>query len=181
MEIIQYEPKYKEDVRRICINTGSPEKKTNKEHYHFSLMMYCDPYIDHETAFLILDDESKVRGYILCASNYDHFETVMKPYIDKIKRDCPNFANRTDISNYAKYKENYPAHLHIDIEESYTGNHHGTKLMQTLLQYLKDNHIKGVMLGVDKANKRAVSFYSKMGFKVLEETEFGATLGLKLD
>ena len=58
MEIIQYEPKYKEDVRRICINTGSAEKKTNKEHYHFSLMMYCDPYIDHETAFLILDDET---------------------------------------------------------------------------------------------------------------------------
>ena len=53
--------------------------------------------------------------------------------------------------------------------------------MQALIQYLKVNHIKGVMLGVDKANKRAVSFYSKMGFKVLEETEFGATLGLKLD
>ena len=65
MEIIQYEPKYKKDVRRICINTGSVEKKTNKEHYNFSLMMYCDPYIDHEIAFLILDDESKVRGYIL--------------------------------------------------------------------------------------------------------------------
>lgn len=180
MKVVPYTKEYREDVRRICIDTASPDNKVNPEHHDFTLMMYCDPYVDHETAFVLLDDEDKPRGYILCAEDYEKFAVNIDPYLQKIRKECPNFANRADISMYKKEAEEYPAHLHIDVEESYTGNGHGTALMQTLIAYLKERHVKGLILGVDKNNLRAVSFYKKMGFKVLDETEGGAEMGMKL-
>lgn len=180
MKIVPYSSEYREDMRRICIDTASPDNKVNPEHHDFTLMMYCDPYIDHETAFILMDDEDRPRGYILCAEDYPSFAEHIAPYLEKIRREFPNFANRADISLYEKYQDEYPAHLHIDIEESYTGNHHGTKLMQTLIAHLKENHVKGLILGADANNTRAVSFYKKMGFQAIEEKDGGVVLAMKL-
>lgn len=180
MRVVPYSDVYRDDVRRICIDTASPDNKVNPEHHDFTLMMYCDPYIDHNHAFVLLDDEDRPRGYILYAENYESFASDIEPYLQKIRKECPNFANRADISMYKAAAKEYPAHLHIDVEESYTGNGHGTALMQTLIQHLKEKKINGLILGVDKNNVRAVSFYKKMGFCILHETEGGADMGMKL-
>lgn len=180
MKVVPYTEQYRDDVRRICIDTASPDNKVNPEHHDFTLLMYCDPYIDHETVYVLLDDEDKPRGYIMCAEDYEKFAEDVQPYLEKIRKECPNFASRADITMYEARKDEYPAHLHIDIEESYTGNGHGTALMKTLVAHLKEKHVRGVMLGVDKHNRRAVSFYTKMGFRVMSETEGGAEMGMKL-
>ena len=60
MKTVPYTPEYREDLRRICIETASPDNKVNPEHHDFTLMMYCDPYIDHETAFMLMDSRRLV-------------------------------------------------------------------------------------------------------------------------
>ena len=64
--------------------------------------------------------------------------------------------------------------------ENYTGGGNGTRLMKTLIDHLKANHVRGLILGADKNNTRAVSFYKKMGFEAIEEDEGGVVLAMKL-
>lgn len=181
MRIIPYEEKYKDVVRDICIQTGSKDNLVNKEHHDFTLLMYCDPYLEHGKCFLLMDDDEKVQGYILCAPSYQQYREYIKDYIVQILKVSPSFACRCDTSEYAEYADLYPAHLHIDILESCTGKGNGTMLMQTLLEALRKENVKGIMVGVSKDNERAFRFYQKMGFQVVEESKYGYTLGQKLE
>lgn len=180
MKVIPYEEKYREACHDICIHTGSPDNLVNKQHYDFSLLMYCDPYLDHGKNFLLLNDEDEAVGYILSISDYNSFKDYMQDYFKEIKRVAPDFVYRCDISEYEPYKDIYPAHLHIDILEKGTGKGNGTMLMTKLLNALKEDDVKGIMVGVAKDNIRAFNFYQKMGFKVLEENEGGYILGQSL-
>jgi ribosomal protein S18 acetylase RimI-like enzyme len=180
VKIINYEEKYRRDVQTICIETGSKDNLVNPEHYNFTLWMYCDPYLDHGKNFLLMDDAGKVQGYVLCAEDAGMFEKDMQPYFQKIKEKAPSFAGRCDLREYMQFAKDYPAHLHIDIREGYTGGGNGTALMHALLDALQKDHVKGVMLGVDKRNLRALGFYKKMGFQVLSSDQYGSVMGRKL-
>lgn len=181
MKIVPYDEKYRKDIERICIDTGNPDNQVNEEHRRFTLLMYCDEYLDYETCFVLLDDNGTPQGYVLCAENYDAFQVHMKPYLEKIRKECPSFAQRADISAYEPYRDMYPAHLHIDIEEAYAGHGRGTALVDTLKAHLKQKHVRGLMLGVDRHNIRAFSFYQKMEFQILEEDEDSALMGMMLE
>lgn len=180
MRVIPYEEKYKDIVRNICIQTGSKDNLVNQEHHDFTLLMYCDPYLDHGKCYLLIDENEDVQGYILCAPDYKEFREYMKEYVLKIVQTAPSFVSRCDTSGYAQYQDLYPAHLHIDILENSTGKGNGTLLMHTLLDALCKEHVKGIMVGVAKNNERAVSFYKKMGFEVVEESQYGYTMGQSL-
>ena len=52
--------------------------------------------------------------------------------------------------------------------------------MKTLIDHLRENHVTGLVIGADKNNTRAVSFYKKMGFDAIEENEGGVVLAMKL-
>jgi ribosomal protein S18 acetylase RimI-like enzyme len=106
----------------------------------------------------------------------------MHPYAEEIRKLGEPYIKRVEdgLREYNLAYEEYPAHLHIDILEEYTGNHHGTMLMKAMLDLLRQHHVKGVCLGVARANQRAVSFYLHNGFKVLAEDEGGFFMGQKL-
>ena len=74
----------------------------------------------------------------------------------------------------ASVKADFPAHLHIDIEEPYTGSGNGRRLMETLLARLRADGVRGVSFGVASSNQRVVGFYSHMGFSKLVEYDGGA-------
>jgi ribosomal protein S18 acetylase RimI-like enzyme len=141
--------------------------------------MYCDPYLEDETAFLLTDEGNVARGYILCAENYEHYTGHMTARVNRLSFPY-SLLGKAELKFYERHKEEYPAHLHIDILEEYTGNHHGTMLMKAMLDLLRQHHVKGVCLGVARANQRAVSFYLHNGFKVLAEDEGGFFMGQKL-
>lgn len=180
VKIIPYEEKYQKDVEKLCIETGSKDNLVNQQHYNFTLLMYCDPYLKHGKCFLLLDDEDKVQGYILCAENIFDFVKKMEPYFAEIKEKSPTFAYRCDMSEYLEYGEQYPAHLHIDIRESYTGHGRGSALMNTLFTALEEDGVKGILVDVSADNPRAFHFYQKMGFQVLESNEDGSVLGKEM-
>jgi ribosomal protein S18 acetylase RimI-like enzyme len=180
MKIIPYQEKYRKEIQDICIATGSKDNLVNPEHYQFTLLMYCDPYLDHGRCFVLLDEEEKPQGYILCAEDGRRFFTEMQPYMEKIKEVAPSFVKRCDVRAYEKYVDEYPAHLHIDVKETYTGHGSGTALMKALLASLQKDQVKGIMVGVSNDNTRALAFYQKMGFQILEKDALGSLLGKKL-
>lgn len=179
MKIEQYRKNEREIVQDICIRTGSSDNLVNPEHAFFTLHMYCNPYLDQGTCFVIRNDEDVIKGYILGCEDFRKMD--FDSYFAEIRNKAPHFVCRCDVSEYEKYYEEYPAHLHIDILEDYTGNGHGTALMKTLLEDFSSKGIRGIMVGVAKSNERAFAFYQKMGFRILEESTDGAILGMKLN
>ncbi len=182
MTVEEYRPEWRDALRSIHMATASEHARTDEKHGRMSLALYCDEYLDHETVYVLLDEERIPRGYILCAEDAMVWAENMAPYIEEIKALGPPYDRRADdtIQEYQLAYEEYPAHLHIDILEEYTGNHHGSMLMEALLARLKKDHVRGVCLGASRSNVRAIGFYRHFGFQVLAEDEYGCFFGLKL-
>lgn len=181
MTIEPYSSFYREKARNIHIATASDRARNDLRHHDFSLWMYCDEYLDHEIAYLLFDENHEPCGYILCAEDFNRWKENMKPYIEKIKTLGEPYDKLVEhsIEGYKNLADRYPAHLHIDILESCTGNGHGTMLMNTLFERLKKDNVKGLCLGVDKENTRAVNFYKHCGFEVFSSDAFGMGMGIQ--
>ena len=162
IEIIKYEPKYKQQVQNVCIfQSTSRYKDDNAKKAILALYWYL----------ILKNDLDEVWGYILCAKDLKVYEKNAYPYyltlkeLDEVKAERFPNANR----ELERFYPEYPAHIHIDILEEYTGNGVCSKLMQALFEVLKEEKVPGICVLVDTNNKRAVRFYEKMGFKAFEE------------
>jgi ribosomal protein S18 acetylase RimI-like enzyme len=61
----------------------------------------------------------------------------------------------------------YPAHLHIDLLPELQGRGIGRRLIDTVLDRLREASVPGVQLGVDPRNTSAQAFYTRLGFAPL--------------
>ena len=64
--------------------------------------------------------------------------------------------------------ENYPAHLHINVDSAWRGRGLGQRLMETYLQQLRELGVQGVYLETTSLNEAACRLYEKMGFRLLD-------------
>jgi len=76
-----------------------------------------------------------------------------------------------DRATAAAIQSEYPAHLHINLLPEYQSQGLGTRLMRHFEKYLIGQGAKGVHLGTTNHNRKAVPFYKKMGFTVVNEIE----------
>lgn len=184
MEIRPYQQKDKEDVRFVCLNSDGP-CKSSKRGINFALAVYCDYYIEKEgeNCFVATDENDKAIGYIICTENFDNFKEIyIKDYYTRIKKW--EYRRRESalraIASQEKYKDEYPAHLHIDLLPQYQHKGLGRKLMDTLCENLRQKGVKGVMFTVWHKNYNAIKFYEKYGFQLIETKETTLVYGLKL-
>ncbi|MBQ8575910.1 MAG: GNAT family N-acetyltransferase [Clostridia bacterium] len=184
MVVRAYEEKDKQDVRFVNLNSEGPCKST-KRGINFSLAVYCDYYIEKEpqNCFVAVDDNDKAIGYIISTEDFDRFEKCyMEEYYPKIKKW--EYRRRRSalraIAPQREYKEEYPAHLHIDILPEYQRMGLGSKLTDALVESLRKKGVKGIMLTVWVHNEKGKKFYDKYGFTLLEEKPNVAVYGLKL-
>lgn len=179
MRVEPYTPAHRDEVRAVCLASASERARTDAVHGQFTLLMYCDPYLEHGTAFVLLDDDDIARGYVLCAEDFRLWRRDFAPYARRIAALSPEYERRMteELDYYESVYEDYPAHLHIDIQEEFTGAGHGRLLMQTLLDTLREHGVAGVSFGVAAANTRAVGFYQHMGFQHLVEYGDGEESG----
>ena len=176
--IREYTSEYRKQMEDICLATASEKARTDILHGIFTLKMYCDLYLDHGEVLMLVDEKNQAAGYVMAAYKMlqmlgtDAEIIVLGEY----------YKNRAEAewNGYLTYADRYPAHVHIDLLESETGSGNGTRLMKAMLEKLKSQNVKGVMLGVARANERAVKFYQKMGFQVLEQDEGGYAMGIRL-
>jgi len=179
--IKKYNNKYKEDVRNVCINSST--SFLSKKMFHKSLLtVFCDYYIEKEgdSCFIAVDNDKAV-GYVLCAKNYNIWKKDFENnYLNKTKNPLTKGLGKATIEDLASFSDEYPAHLHIDIDTGYRGQKLGTKLIQYLVSYLKEINVKGLMLCVARDNANAIGFYKKQGFELLKEGKQELYFGMKL-
>ncbi len=169
--IKKYEPKYFDDVRQVCINTGPNSAATDPNMRDFILFTFCDYYCEQEpeNVFILVDEETdNAQGYVFGARDFKTYIKNMKPYLEKIKKTGKeNYRDAImEIIGHAVFSLKYPAHLHIDINEPYRGNGNGSRMISTLTEHMKKNMgVKSIMLIVGSGNTRGIKFYQKNGFK----------------
>ena len=182
MKVVPYSPEHIDELRAICIEQASERARTDETYGHFTLLMYCDPYLEHGVAYMLLDDDGVARGYVLAAEDVQQWRRNFEPYRQQILALGPEYQQRIagELAFYEKVADEYPAHLHIDISEDYTGGGNGRKLMEALLARLREDGVAGVAFGVSATNERAIGFYRHMGFEPLENFDDGHTFCMKL-
>ena len=187
MIIRPFEEKDKENVRFVCLNSEGPCKMTPDEK-HYILTTYCNYYIEQEgrNCFVAVDDDDNAIAYIICTENYDAYRKIfLEEYVPRLDEELVvwNFnAKQGAIGSTVlqeKYKEEYPAHLHIDVLPEYHRKGIGHMLVNTLKEHLHYKGICGVMLTVGSKNMVGRGFYDKYGFDFLEQVGDDVAYGLK--
>lgn len=182
MRVAPYTPDHADEMRAVCLATASERARTDETHGRFTLLMYCEPYLEHGTCFMLLGDDGKAHGYTLCAEDFETWKQAFEPYRKQIEALGPEYAARVagEYEAFAVTAGEYPAHLHIDIEESYTGGGSGRALIEALLGHLREAGVPGIAFGVAASNERAAGFYEHMGFSRLPEyEEDGLVFGMR--
>ncbi len=174
MEVIKYSQEYRGEVEKICLQTSGAGDTERQQNY--ILGMYCKYYLDENQAFLLCEIE-KVIGYILYAKEYESYASVIERGNFRLFH---KLMVHGELQGYEAYKEDYPAHLHIDVLREYTGKGLGYLLMDALTAELDKEKIKGVMLQVAANNKNAIKFYERCGFHYLKDGKTVKYMGLKL-
>ena len=180
-----YQEKDKERVRQICLKNADCQYAPD-DTKKYILLMYCDYYIEQEpdNCFVAVDANDNAVGYIICAENYEKyaktFREIYLPQVDRIS--LKRFVDaRLDLLSHSMFKNAYPAHFHIDIDEDYQRRGIGSLLVTALKLQLKKKKLKGMMLVCGADNLQAINFYEKNGFKTLLTTKVGRAMAMDFD
>jgi ribosomal protein S18 acetylase RimI-like enzyme len=190
--IVPYEAKHRKALVEICWRTGFYGKDltgtdlfSDKELFALNFCLHYTEF-SPDLCFMALDEANKAVGYILgttdTAAQKADFAKKMIPRIGRHLLFNTFWTSREDYLKARAWSKNrkrprlddellrdYPAHLHINLLPGFQGQGHGSQLMAKFLGELRSRGVKGVHLGTNSANEKAVPFYKKMGFTVLDE------------
>ncbi len=181
---------------RICLLTGDNGADASRMYHDPDLIghYYAAPYAVYEPdVCFIATYNGSPCGYILGTRDTSAFHARCEQDWVPILRErypLPDAADTLPDAHMVRaihrgigIDENaaeYPTHLHIDILPVGQGQHLGQELMQTFLKRLREFDVPALHLGVGKRNPRAVRFYERAGFHIIEENGGGITFGMHL-
>jgi len=180
-----YQPKDRENVRRVCCHL-KPEEAFEESPYRTAMLAtFCDYYTECEpqNCFVAVDGNDDAIGCIWCAENYRGYRRRFpRDYAEKLKA-LPR-AKRASCYGAAympaPYARKFPAHLHIDVLDAYQRMGLGSQLVDALAAHLRAKGVPGVMLVVGRHNVKGRNFYEKYGFKRLRGIPYTVVMGLEL-
>jgi ribosomal protein S18 acetylase RimI-like enzyme len=179
-----YQDKDFENCLKICRDTSS--LKRNEKWDKIVTTLYCEYYVKEEpqNCFVAVNENDEAIGYIICAEDYNKFKKdFKKKYFSKLRKLSIGqvIEKRLSFVFDKKIAKVYPAHLHIDIIDGYQRMGVGSRLMNTLVEHLKNKGVKGVHLGCGASNEKGCNFYKKYGFTLLRTAAGVNEFGLKLN
>ncbi len=153
--------------------------------------IFVGPYLAYEPEpSLVLEDPEGICGYALGAFDsrtfYSRYETEWRP------RLCARFpAPQGDPSRWTRTQQvyhwyhhpdyfcpepyaTYPAHLHIDLLPRAQGRGYGRRMLEQVMDTLRQRGAPGAHLGLSVLNPRAFGFYERLGFRELVRVGSGA-------
>jgi len=186
----------------ICLKTGDESKDATSLFYdpytigHY----YAAPYLIYPNGIcFVAEYEYRPQGYIIAVPDTAAFNQWMEEeWLPPIRKRCPQPfpLSRSEKENKIielfherhfpvdmddqPWLADYPAHLHVDLLPCIQQKGIGRLLMNSLFAELERQKVSGLHLGVGSSNTGAVAFYKKIGFSVLEEHEWGFTMGKTL-
>ncbi len=152
--------------------------------------LFVGPYLAFEPDLsLVLEDADGICGYALAALDsrafHDRYEREWRP--DLVARfpdprgDPSTWTRVQQAYNWYHHPDYfcpepydaYPSHLHIDLLPRAQGRGLGRRMMETLMERLREMGSPGVHLGLWARNTRAYAFYQRLGFHELVRTGTG--------
>jgi protein O-GlcNAcase/histone acetyltransferase len=146
--------------------------------------IFVGPYLAFEPELaLILEDSEGICGYALGAMDtrkfYSRYETEWRPRL--VARfplpigDPGQWTRAQQVHGWYHHpdyffpepRDIYPSHLHIDLLERAQGQGHGRRMLEQVMERLRQRGSPGAHLGVSLANPRARGFYERLGFREL--------------
>lgn len=143
--------------------------------------IFVGPYLAYEPELsLILEDDQGICGYALGALDshpfYQRYETEWRPTLcaqypapqgDPAKwtrlQQIHDVYHRPDYFCPEPYAA-YPSHLHIDLLARAQGRGYGRRMMEEVMNRLRQCGSPGAHLGVSVPNTTALGFYQRLGF-----------------
>ena len=193
--------KFQEEDRaglyHVCLATGDSGADAFHLYNQKEMLgeIYVGPYLSFQPDLSFTLVQEGASGYALAALDTRSFESTLSkqwwPLIqEKYSNLSPGNFNERE-KNLFSYIQNpplrpeaivrdYPSHLHIDLLETAQGRGIGKAMMNLLLDTLREQGSKGVHLGMGAQNSRAFTFYTKLGFTLLDKNDDEWTMGLKL-
>ena len=184
MAIRKYQDKDYENLVNVCLDSCDPEVQ-QAPIYRYIKLMFCRYYIEKEpeNCVVVTDENDTAVGYVYGAQDYDEYHRNMTEYLEGIA-EVENGIFLPDayveMYNHYIYKDEYPAHLHIDIFGEYRSKGYGSDMIKAFCDNLRKKGVKGVMLIVGFDNVRAQKFYERNGFTLLNKKKSGFAYGMKL-
>jgi ribosomal protein S18 acetylase RimI-like enzyme len=181
---------------RTCLLAGDAGQDATALYHDPDLLghVYVGPYIAEGSGTqLIVTDEQGSAGYLLSTDDTLRFEAwaesswwpPLRARYPALDDDSPDAAMirliHTPERTPADVAQEYPAHLHIDLQERARGTGLGRTLIERLLAELRGRGVPGAHLGVDADNANAIGFYEHLGFREVDREPGGLLMGLRLD
>lgn len=171
----------------VCLKTGNfgqDGEPFYREDPEALGRVFVGPYLAYEPELsLILEDDQGICGYALGAfdsrSFFNRYEKEWRPGLcARFPRPTGDPASWTRIQQvYEWYHQpdyfcpepydHHPSHLHIDLLERAQGRGFGRRMMEEVMNRLRQRGSPGAHLGVFQANTRAQGFYQALGFREL--------------
>ncbi|MSR43577.1 MAG: GNAT family N-acetyltransferase [Opitutia bacterium] len=146
--------------------------------------IYVGPYLAFEPSLsLILQDEQGICGYALGAFDsrqfFDRYEREWRPKLCALfpaPTGDPASWTRTQAVQHGYHHPDYfvpepyavyPSHLHIDLLERAQGHGYGRRMLEQVMERLRQRGSPGAHLGVSMMNPLALGFYARLGFHEL--------------
>ena len=171
----------------VCLKTGD-HGKDGEPFYRDDPdalgRIFVGPYMAFEPELsLILEDEKGVCGYAFGAFDskafYARYESEWRPRLC-VQYPMPqgdpaqwtraqtvhSWYHRPDYFCPEPY-DAYPSHMHIDLLERARGCGWGRRMMELVMEKLRQRGSPGAHLGVSVLNTPALGFYQKLGFREL--------------
>jgi len=160
--------------------------------------VYALPYVRFEPDLcLVADDgtrEGRVSGYVLGTSDTPAFEEwAARAWWPGVRSRYPSaaaVAGSPDARLAAQVEQfrptplsltdRYPAHLHVGLLAHVRGRGVGRRLLEAFMAAADAAGAGGVHLGVNETNERAVDFYGRLGFHLVERDDDTLLLGRTL-
>lgn len=171
----------------VCLKTGD-HGKDGEPYYREDPdalgRIFVGPYLTFEPELsLILEDERGVCGYALGAFDsrafFARYEKEWRPGL------CAQFPEpQGEASLWTRVQqvhswyhhpdyfcpepyEDYPSHLHIDLLPRAQKRGYGRRMLEQVMDKLRERGSPGAHLGVSALNPPAYGFYQRLGFREL--------------
>jgi GNAT superfamily N-acetyltransferase len=180
---------------RTCLLTGDVGKDATSLHRDPDLLghVYVGPYLAHGSGTqLVVVDEQGSAGYLLSTDDTLALEAwAEREWWPPLRARYPireDGSRDDDLIRLIHAPERtpeelareFPAHLHIDLQERARGTGLGRILVERLLADLRARRVVGVHFGVAADNANAIGFYQHLGFREVDTEPGGLLMGLRL-
>lgn len=167
----------------VCVRTGAAGEDATDLYAEPSLLpaVYLGAYLalEPDLAFTLADDDDVPVGYVVGTGDTRAFEArCAREWWPALRERFPRGSFpvgtaderlvelvHTPVPMPDAVVERFPAHLHVDLLPAGQGGGNGRRLLETLFEALRTRGVRGLHLGVDPANTRAVGFYEHLGFR----------------